>query len=217
MFHGRGYASLQQSSAETVAQRAAAQVHADRMMNEAGAGDTAIDYGTGADDYISAGGGGDGGGSGGSGGSGGGIGFGLGKRSHEQMTLDFLPRPTDYLQAFSHFSYHHSERKMLVCDLQGVMSHNSLEDPNVAGVFELTGEFPLLLLLLLLLVLLLLVLPRPCCFWGGGLPGRGRSLYVSLLILDRSCSAGDGRFLRCWGRNELPGSSPVLVRVSSRS
>eukprot|EP00752_Nemacystus_decipiens_P008919 g7962.t1 len=133
VFHGRGHASLRQSSAETVAQRTAAKAHADRLMNGADGGDAAIDYGTGAEDYVS---GQDGGGGGG--GGGGGIEFGLRKRSHAEMTVDFLPRPTDYLQAFSHFTYHHSERTMLVCDLQGVMSDNSPEDPHVAGVFELT-------------------------------------------------------------------------------
>lgn len=143
VFHGRGYASVQPSSAETVAQRAAAEAHADRLMDE-GAEEDAIDYGTGAEEYIREGGGGGGGEGGGGSGSGLGLGLGLGsgarKRSHQQMALEFLPKPTDYLQAFSHFSYHHSERTMLVCDLQGVMSNNAPADPSLAGVFELTGE-----------------------------------------------------------------------------
>lgn len=104
-------------------------------------GGEAIDYGAGAEEYVR-GGGGRGGGGGGGGGGGSGVFERMSrKRSHDQMLAlaEFLPRPTDYLQAFSHFSYHHSQRKMLVCDLQGVMSHNS-PGSSCAGVFELTGN-----------------------------------------------------------------------------
>ncbi len=110
--------------------------HVDRLMGEVGG--EAIDYGAGAEEYVRRVGGGGGGGGGGSGGF---CNMNR-KRSHDQMLApaEFLPRPTDYLQAFSHFSYHYSQRKMLVCDLQGVMSHNS-PGSSCAGVFELTGKW----------------------------------------------------------------------------
>ena len=60
------------------------------------------------------------------------------KRSLEETPAAFQPRPSDYLQAFSHFSYWNSGRKMLVCDLQGIMSDSPPEDESCAGVFELT-------------------------------------------------------------------------------
>lgn len=60
------------------------------------------------------------------------------KRNREETPSVFEPRPADYLQAFSHFSYWNSGRKMLVCDLQGVMTDGPFEDDNRAGVFELT-------------------------------------------------------------------------------
>lgn len=49
----------------------------------------------------------------------------------------FDPEPESYVQAFSHFSYRKSRRKMLVCDLQGVQSTSSVHEDR-AGVFELT-------------------------------------------------------------------------------
>ncbi|CAN0096797.1 unnamed protein product [Ectocarpus fasciculatus] len=49
----------------------------------------------------------------------------------------FDPEPESYVQAFSHFSYRKSRRKMLVCDLQGVQSTSSVQEDR-AGVFELT-------------------------------------------------------------------------------
>ncbi|CAB1117393.1 unnamed protein product [Ectocarpus sp. CCAP 1310/34] len=49
----------------------------------------------------------------------------------------FDPEPESYVQAFSHFSYRKSHRKMLVCDLQGVQSTSSTHEDR-AGVFELT-------------------------------------------------------------------------------
>ncbi|CAN0552922.1 unnamed protein product, partial [Ectocarpus sp. 12 AP-2014] len=45
--------------------------------------------------------------------------------------------PESYVQAFSHFSYRKSRRKMLVCDLQGVQSTSTIHEDR-AGVFELT-------------------------------------------------------------------------------
>lgn len=119
----------------------------------------AIDYGTGAEDYMR--------------GDADGSGFGSHKRKrgHQQQVLvDFRPRPTDYLQAFSHFSYAYSERKMLVCDLQGVKSQSSPDNPACAGVFELTGEsFPVLLCRLFYL------------FLQGRLQARGLFVFLSLL------------------------------------
>lgn len=49
----------------------------------------------------------------------------------------FAPEAECYPQAFSHFTYHHTRRKLLVCDLQGVLS-NSDGGEDRAGVFELT-------------------------------------------------------------------------------
>lgn len=49
----------------------------------------------------------------------------------------FDPRAEDFLQAFSHFSYWNSGRRMLVCDLQGVLAR-TFDDKARAGVFELT-------------------------------------------------------------------------------
>lgn len=48
----------------------------------------------------------------------------------------FSPKAECYVQAFSHFTYWNSRRKMLVCDLQGVKS--TCPDKDRAGVFELT-------------------------------------------------------------------------------
>ena len=116
-----------------VAQQAAVDANMNRLMDVAGG--EAIDYGTGAEEYIRGGGGG-----GGDLSSGGSENVDRERSSDQTLTLaEFLPRPADYLQAFSHFSYHHSQRKMLVCDLQGVMSQHS-PGSSCAGVFELTGE-----------------------------------------------------------------------------
>ena len=49
----------------------------------------------------------------------------------------FNPEPESYVQAFSHFSYRNTRRKMLVCDLQGVQSSSAVGEDR-AGVFELT-------------------------------------------------------------------------------
>lgn len=51
--------------------------------------------------------------------------------------FSFDPTPECYVQAFSHFSYRNSSRKMLVCDLQGVQSRSAVGEDRV-GVFELT-------------------------------------------------------------------------------
>lgn len=51
--------------------------------------------------------------------------------------FSFDPTPECYVQAFSHFSYRNSSRKMLVCDLQGVQSRSAVDEDR-AGVFELT-------------------------------------------------------------------------------
>ena len=53
------------------------------------------------------------------------------------VSRSFAPRAECYPQAFSHFSYRHTRRKMLVCDLQGILSH-SPGSKDRAGVFELT-------------------------------------------------------------------------------
>lgn len=100
-------------------------------LGEGNDGDLAgesVDYGAGAADYMRGN------------ADGGYCGSRKRKRGHQEVLLDFRPSPTDYLQAFSHFSYAYSDRKMLVCDLQGVKSHCSPDNPTCAGVFELTGE-----------------------------------------------------------------------------
>ncbi|CAM9853923.1 unnamed protein product [Pylaiella littoralis] len=51
--------------------------------------------------------------------------------------FSFDPSPECFVQAFSHFSYRNSGRKMLVCDLQGVQSRSAVHEDR-AGVFELT-------------------------------------------------------------------------------
>jgi len=46
-------------------------------------------------------------------------------------------KPSDYLQAFTHFTYRFTNRKVLVCDLQGVFKHDDtpplfeLSDPAI--------------------------------------------------------------------------------------
>lgn len=52
-------------------------------------------------------------------------------------TTPFAPTAQCYVQAFSHFTYRHTRRKMLVCDLQGVLN-TAAADEGRAGVFELT-------------------------------------------------------------------------------
>lgn len=94
----------------------------DRQSSTGSAEFDAVDYGVGAEVYM--------------GGAAGRIGS--RKRGREEIPLYFCPRPDDYLQAFSHFSYWNSGRKMLVCDLQGVMCNNKDDDRTCAGVFELT-------------------------------------------------------------------------------
>lgn len=77
-----------------------------------------VDYGMGAEDYKA----------------------GLVESSSRRVQSSpcFHPRPEDFLQAFSHFSYWSSERRMLVCDLQGVLSEHASPQGICAGVFELT-------------------------------------------------------------------------------
>lgn len=53
------------------------------------------------------------------------------------IARSFAPEAECYPQAFSHFTYRHTHRKALVCDLQGVLS-NSTAGEDRAGVFELT-------------------------------------------------------------------------------
>lgn len=153
VFRGRGQSSLPMPS--TAAQLVASEAHVDELMNgpplsadDDGVGlgkrddgevvGESIDYGTGAEDYMR--------------GHTDGSGYGSRKRrrGHQPVLLDFCPRPTDYLQAFSHFSYSYSDRKMLVCDLQGVKSDYSRDNPICAGVFELTGELSLVRVVFLL-------------------------------------------------------------------
>lgn len=80
----------------------------------------AVDYGTGAMDYN--------------------AGFAkIGVRRERRVEDTCLnPRPEDFLQAFSHFSHWSSDGKMLVCDLQGVMSAHPASQGICEGVFELT-------------------------------------------------------------------------------
>ncbi|CAM9860700.1 unnamed protein product [Scytosiphon promiscuus] len=54
-----------------------------------------------------------------------------------QLSRSFAPTAECYVQAFSHFSYFQTRRKMLVCDLQGVQSYAAAGEDR-AGVFELT-------------------------------------------------------------------------------
>lgn len=77
-----------------------------------------VDYGTGAEDYKA----------------------GLVEISSRRVQSSpcFHPRPEDFLQAFSHFSYWSSGCRMLVCDLQGVLSEFAPPQGICAGVFELT-------------------------------------------------------------------------------
>ena len=49
----------------------------------------------------------------------------------------FAPTAQCYVQAFSHFTYWHTRRKMLVCDLQGVLNITAADEGR-AGAFELT-------------------------------------------------------------------------------
>ncbi|CAN0093175.1 unnamed protein product, partial [Ectocarpus sp. 12 AP-2014] len=151
VFHGRGHASVHQPSAGTAADGATSYARADRLMAggtqlsiggggagafAAGGGARAVDYGDGAEEYLRGGGGGVGGGSGGGSGSGGGRRS--RKRGPEEVFVGFAPRPTDYLQAFSHFSFVRSGHKRLVCDLQGVECPGLPDNPFCAGVYELT-------------------------------------------------------------------------------
>lgn len=61
------------------------------------------------------------------------------RRWNPYAHLVFDPKAEDFLQAFSHFSYTSSARRMLVCDLQGVMTRTPSRDGDiVAGKFQLT-------------------------------------------------------------------------------
>ncbi|CAN0009219.1 unnamed protein product [Ectocarpus sp. 12 AP-2014] len=67
-----------------------------------------------------------------------------GARAHDHAPLhhglasrSFAPKAECYPQAFSHFSFWQTRRRMLVCDLQGVLS-SSVAGENRAGVFEFT-------------------------------------------------------------------------------
>ncbi|CAM9785669.1 unnamed protein product, partial [Hapterophycus canaliculatus] len=55
----------------------------------------------------------------------------------EELSRSFAPDAECFPQAFSHFSYFETRRKMLVCDLQGVLSCSAAGEGR-AGVFELT-------------------------------------------------------------------------------
>lgn len=55
----------------------------------------------------------------------------------EELSRSFAPNAECYPQAFSHFSYCQTRRKMLVCDLQGVLSRSAAGEDR-AGVFDLT-------------------------------------------------------------------------------
>jgi hypothetical protein len=69
----------------------------------------------------------------------------MGKETHEQEYIGEVEdlnecnynglgaKPADYLQAFAHFSCRLSNRKLLVCDLQGIY-----DDTAVPPLFELT-------------------------------------------------------------------------------
>lgn len=61
----------------------------------------------------------------------------MGGRCDARATLPFAPRPECYLQALSHYSYIFSRRRMLVCDLQGVLSYRG-DGGGLGGSFELT-------------------------------------------------------------------------------
>lgn len=54
--------------------------------------------------------------------------------------LPFLAKAGCFVQAFSHFSYVYTRQKMLVCDLQGVLTSHQLTggETRRGGVFELT-------------------------------------------------------------------------------
>lgn len=56
-----------------------------------------------------------------------------GLHSDQMPASAILIQPADIPQAFSHFTYRHTQRKMLVCDLQGV--YNEACSP---PLFELT-------------------------------------------------------------------------------
>lgn len=61
------------------------------------------------------------------------------RKRNANAPLAFDPKAEDFLQAFSHFSYSTTRRRMLVCDLQGVMSRNTVRDDAIlAGQFQLT-------------------------------------------------------------------------------
>lgn len=60
-----------------------------------------------------------------------------GRGARASTLPSFIPEPESYVQAFSHFSYRYTRRKMLVCDLQGVQSTSNVGEDR-AGVFELT-------------------------------------------------------------------------------
>ncbi|CAM9472532.1 unnamed protein product [Choristocarpus tenellus] len=57
---------------------------------------------------------------------------------HQSTGFHFSPQAGDFPQAFSHFSYVHTKRKMLVCDLQGILSKVQPPVDGRSGVFELT-------------------------------------------------------------------------------
>lgn len=67
-----------------------------------------------------------------------------GARAHDHAPLHhglasryFAPKAECYPQAFSHFSFWQTRRRMLVCDLQGVLSSSGAGEDR-AGVFEFT-------------------------------------------------------------------------------
>lgn len=52
-------------------------------------------------------------------------------------SMSFAPTADCFAHAFSHYSYRYTKRKMLVCDLQGVLS-NDVDNNDRPGLFELT-------------------------------------------------------------------------------
>jgi Mg-chelatase subunit ChlD len=55
------------------------------------------------------------------------------KVKHGSSASEIVHEPADFLQAFSHFSYLSTNRKVLVCDLQGIFKHDA-----TPPIFQLT-------------------------------------------------------------------------------
>lgn len=56
-----------------------------------------------------------------------------GEAAHDTSAKASVIKPADYLQAFTHFTYRHTNRKVMVCDLQGIFN-TDMSPPT----FELT-------------------------------------------------------------------------------